>query len=508
MNSLNRILLVDNNTETQGAVMAALENEGYIVKVVSKHNAAIEMSRTFKPHLFIISLKMPDGSGFKLLEKLKMAEGTFKVIFISANESVDDIQKAYRLGAIGYLTQPIKHKDVVEQVRYGIECVKDQEEIGRHKKKLEKEVSERTADISKALEIAEYQSRQIDLLFNCMSEPLVAVDFENKIMRLNVASEKYLGLKPCDCLGMNFSDYIKDQNLNCTISSILNHFNATGEAVAKSPVVSKVNERIYSVSINIMNDLTERPSGCVLLFSDQTELYRSSQLRSGFLTLVAHEFRTPLTALLNGLDILKNRQIEQFVFTDVLDMMNLSINRFSRLINNLLTFASVQDTNAVPVITTFSYVSLVDNLKDALYSSAIEKNIELVHTFDSDFNAVTTDEQLLRYSLESIIDNAIKFSPIESNVHIRSTLVHSSNQHLLKITIKDAGPGIPQAKLKTLFEWFTQDDDRLSRNYQGVGIGLPLSLRAIEILNGSLDYAQNEDAGSCFVLTVPVKLVE
>jgi signal transduction histidine kinase len=486
--------------------MAALENEGYFVKTVSNHPSAIEMSTTFKPHLLIISLKMPDGNGFELPGKLKMIEGKFKVIFISAGEDIDDIKTAYRLGAIGFLTKPIKYKDVIEQVRHGIECLKSLEEYDRYQKQLEKEVSDRTADISKALEIAEYQSRQIDLLLNCMSEPLVAVDFENKIMLLNVASEKFLGLNPCDCLGMNFSDYFTDSNLNRSVFSVTDHFRTTGEAISIPSQVAKINERIYSVSINILNNLIDEPSGCVLLFSDQTELYRSSQLRSGFLTLVAHEFRTPLTALLNGLDILKNGQIDQLVFTDVLDMMDLSINRFSRLINNLLTFASVQNQEAAPHITNFSFVLLVKTLKDALNWSAIEKKIELIHTFDSDFDFITTDEQLLRNSLECIIDNAIKFSPIESTVFIKSSLTFSNDQHFLTISIKDSGPGISDTKLKTMFEWFTQGDERLSRDYQGIGIGMPLSLRAIEILKGSLNYKRNEEGGSCFTLIVPIKL--
>jgi signal transduction histidine kinase/CheY-like chemotaxis protein len=486
--------------------MDPLVEEGYFVKTVANHDTALEMCTAFKPHLFVIKINMPDGKGFELLAKLKIPDGKFKVIFVSEKESVDDIQTAYRLGATGCLTKPIRSIDVIEQVLYGIECLKSQEKYDRYQKQLEKEVCERTADIAKALEIAEYQSRQNDLLFNCMSEPLVAIDFENNIMFLNAASEKFLRLVPCDCLGMNFSDYIKDPNLISTVKSITNHFNVTGEAITVPPLVSRIDERIYSVSINILKDLIDKPSGCVLLFSDQTELYRSSQLRSGFLTLVAHEFRTPLTALLNGSNILKKGNIDRLAFTDVLDMIDLSIKRFSRLINNLLTFASVQNQDATQQVSTFSFISLINIIKSTLYTSAIEKNIELVHTVNSEFDVIATDEQLLRNSLECIIENAIKFSPIKSTVHIRSSLSYSNDQHYLIVAIIDSGSGISDTKLKQMFEWFTQEDDRLSRDHQGIGIGLPLSLRAIEILKGSLDYKRNEEGGSCFTLTIPVKV--
>ncbi len=508
MNSIYRILIVENNSETRDKVMSTLENEGYFVKVASDSDSATELNITFKPHLLIISLKIPEGNGFELAEKLKIRGGKFKVIFISSDEQSDEIKDVFRFGAAGYLVRPVKCKDLIEQVHYGIECLKIQETDDRYHRQLEKEVSERTVDISQTLEIAEYQSRQIDLLLNCMSEPLISIDFENKIMLLNAASEKCFGLNPCDCLGMNFSDYFTDHNLIRTVSSITNHFTDTGEAISVPSVVTKINDRIYSVSINILNNHIDKPSGCVLLFSDQTELYRSSQLRSGFLTLVAHEFRTPLTALLNGLNILKDWQTDKIIFLDVLDMINLSINRFSRLINNLLTFASVQRPDATPVVTTFSFVTLVNYVNDVLESSANEKKIEIIHIYDAEFDLIATDEQLLRNSLESIVDNAIKFSPINSTVNIRSSLLYSNGQHILKITIKDNGPGIPDTKLKNMFEWFTQGDERLSRNYRGVGIGLPLSLRAIEILRGTLDYSRNECGGSCFTLKVPVDLQE
>jgi signal transduction histidine kinase len=135
-----------------------------------------------------------------------------------------------------------------------------------------------------------------------------------------------------------------------------------------------------------------------------------------------------------------------------------------------------------------------------------KKNIHVDIELGNIPQLILTDPVLLGDAVECIYDNAIKFSPPDSTIEIKTkTFETTTLKTCLSILILDQGPGIPAEQQQQMFEWFWQGEDSLTRCTGGMGIGLPLALRAIEILGGSLNYAQYPLGGSIFTITIPLK---
>ncbi|MBN1604851.1 MAG: response regulator [Chitinispirillaceae bacterium] len=503
------VLVVDDSLDTRNAIKSILTNEGYYVKDTGNPDEVITIATSFEPRIIILDVMMPHAKGLDLLKSLNVSSRNTEVIMMSAEEDVQIIHNAVNLGARGFLNKPVRYGELISQVSLSLDRIIEREKTENYQKLLEELVNARTKEISRALEIAEFQSRQIDLILNSMSEPLVTVDMDGLIIILNKAAEQVLGLKP-ECLGSPFRRCIHSPRLNQSLLKTITHFkNGLNDDhdLTLSSVPAKIQNTFFSVSINILKNSIDKPSGCVLTFQDQTEIFRAAQLRSGFLSLVAHEFRTPLASILNSASIFHETDIDKAFSAEAAQIILESTSRLKKLIDHLITFSNIQraDIKAdhLCVNTRDFFDVILLRCSESSNKKHIQINVKNVNVPES----IYTDPVLLGDTLESFIDNAIKFSPPDSEVEITAKLMEKINSDKsLSISILDRGPGIPAEQQSQMFEWFWQSENSLTRSYNGLGIGLPLALRAIEILGGTLNYAQYPLGGSIFTINVPVTI--
>lgn len=509
MEATRKILVVDDSTDTRTAVKAILINEGYFVKDTGNPCDAMPIADSFRPHIFILDIIMPQMNGLKLLEALKISSRNAEAIVMSAHENVNDTRIAVNLGAKGFLNKPVRYSELISQVNLALDRIKDREEKEHYQKSLEELVGARTKEINSALEIAASQSRQIDLLLNSMSEPLVAVDMDGLIIILNKAAEKVLGLNPSECLGAPFKRHIHSPQLNQSLLKTITNCKSglnNDHDFSLSSVTAKIHNCFFSVSVNILNDSSDKPSGCVLTFQDQTEIFRAAQLRSGFLSLVAHEFRTPLASILNSASIFQDTSIDKIILAEAAQIILNSTSRLTKLIDNLITFSNIQRSDIKADHLCVNTRNFFDVILLRCSESSEKKHIRIDVDNVNVPESIYTDPVLLGDTLECLIDNAIKFSPPDSEVEITAKVIEKINSDKsLSISILDRGPGIPAEQQPRIFEWFWQGENSLTRSCNGLGIGLPLALRAIEILGGTLNYTQYPHGGSVFSINVPVK---
>ena len=119
--------------------------------------------------------------------------------------------------------------------------------------------------------------------------------------------------------------------------------------------------------------------------------------------------------------------------------------------------------------------------------------------------AIISDESRVIQILNNLVSNAIKFTyggTVELNLFAEKK---ENDQHELTIEVKDTGIGIPESKMKDLFESFTQVDSSLSRTYEGAGLGLAICKKLTELMNGSISVKSVEGEGSCFTVKLPVQ---
>ncbi|MEM6878114.1 MAG: PAS domain-containing sensor histidine kinase [Bacteroidota bacterium] len=222
------------------------------------------------------------------------------------------------------------------------------------------------------------------------------------------------------------------------------------------------------------------------------------QLKSRFVSLVSHEFRTPLTTVMSSADL-----IAAYDQTDQQDKRQKHVNRIrqsvealTNILNDLLSISSLEEGGVRSNFETFSLSELIQELKDQL-QALLKPNQQL--TFEQNgFDLVFNDKDILRRILTNLLSNGIKYSPSGTEVSCRVT--HEDD--ILQIEVKDHGIGIPSVDQDHLFTRFFRAGN--VENIQGTGLGLNLVKRYLELLNGEIGFESIEGKGSTFYCSIPI----
>lgn len=222
------------------------------------------------------------------------------------------------------------------------------------------------------------------------------------------------------------------------------------------------------------------------------------EAQSQFVSDASHELRTPLTALQTTNEVaLRKGKISSKDAKDIFEHNIEEVAKLRQLTDSLLNLA--KNDGGDPV---FAQVDVTDVVTDALnnvINSALEKNI----TVDDKVPKINIrgDKNRLAQALTIILDNAIKYSPEDSNIHVTA----QKNAKHLSVSVEDEGIGIKAVHLPHIFERFYRADSSRSKNTaEGFGIGLALAKKIIEQHNGEIIASSTPGKGSIFTLRLPL----
>jgi signal transduction histidine kinase len=229
------------------------------------------------------------------------------------------------------------------------------------------------------------------------------------------------------------------------------------------------------------------------------ELARLSQLRADFVSLVSHELRSPMAAVIGAARTLEDRwrmltaaQRESF-----LALIGDETARLAELVGDVL------DTSRIEA-GTFSYrfeeVDLGRVVDEAVEAAVLaQQEVPVVASVRGALPAIRGDRARLRQVLGNLIENAVKYSPEGGEVRVAATAANGA----VRIAVRDGGPGIPRDQQARIFEKFGRADVP-GGSKPGTGLGLFIARSIAEAHGGSLDVSSGAEAGSTFTLTLPV----
>ncbi len=261
-----------------------------------------------------------------------------------------------------------------------------------------------------------------------------------------------------------------------------------------------------SIAMAIANTRIERQ-----LIAATERANEASRAKSDFLANMSHEIRTPLNGILGFTDMLRRDggAIDEAERKEWLDVIHDSGQHLLQLINNILDLSKVEadklDVERAPC----KPMDILSDVVSVMRVQATENDISLDIECDGlTPRTITSDPTRLRQIMTNLVGNAIKFTR-GGSVNIR-TRVEELEDHtaILVIDIVDTGPGIPENKLDSIFNAFSQADTSITRKYGGTGLGLPISRRLAEALGGSLEVSSVVGQGSTFTLTLALGPIE
>lgn len=236
------------------------------------------------------------------------------------------------------------------------------------------------------------------------------------------------------------------------------------------------------------------------------EIRRASQYKSEFLANMSHELRTPLNSLLILSSILaenkdKNLTTKQIEFAN---SIHNSGNDLLLLIDDILDLAKVEANKIKLNLVESDIHYFAKDLERFFEPQMTKKQIRWICDFDSKLKnkSFYSDTQRVGQILKNFISNAIKFTD-KGSVTFKSELIEEDK---IRFSVIDTGVGIPKDKQKLIFEAFEQVDGSISRKYGGTGLGLNISQKFAELLDGEIHVESEVGKGSSFSITLPIRL--
>lgn len=228
-----------------------------------------------------------------------------------------------------------------------------------------------------------------------------------------------------------------------------------------------------------------------------------SELKSRFVSMASHEFRTPLAGILTSASLIQ-KYVEKgdLLKTDkhVLTIKN-SVKNLTMILNDFLSIDKLESDAIECRKIKFDLRSFLEEFIEEM-NTLIKEGQEIILNVDDRIGEINSDRGILRNIMLNLVSNAIKYSP--KNCHINIAVIHLQDK--IEISVRDQGVGIPLEDQKYLFKRFFRAQNVTA--IQGTGLGLNIVSRYLSLLGGQIRFESEENRGSIFIVSLPSSLKE
>ncbi|WP_281846748.1 PAS domain-containing sensor histidine kinase [Olleya namhaensis] len=367
-----------------------------------------------------------------------------------------------------------------------------------------------------------------EILSEAISEGILIVNENQTIIAVNASTEEMFGYnkdelnnKPLETLiprnyhkghGHQFNSYYKNSEKRSMgkgralfaarkdgstfpVEVGLNPFNVADKKYVMALVIDITERKNYTDKLE--KTVEERTKQLREALEIEKEL---NDLKTKFLSLVSHEFKTPLTGILTSSMLLSKYKLAEQ--QDKRDKHINTINSKVQYLNNILNdFLSVEKLESGKVNYKFTEFRLSKVVNEVVYNAnmLLKEGQKIKYPENIDEISLTQDEKTIELALSNLVHNAIKYSPENTTIELQIR----QDQDNTTFNIIDNGIGIPENDQKNIFNRYFRAENALLN--QGTGIGLNIVKTHLENLGGTIQFESKENIGSTFTITIPNK---
>lgn len=342
------------------------------------------------------------------------------------------------------------------------------------------------------------QRNEQQAIVQSMSNGVVAMDRQQRILSLNRAAERMLSLSGAAVRGRLLQEALRQPALNDFVASAMQSTSGTSAEL----VLEGAAHATIQATSQPLRDARDRPVGLLLLLSDVTDLRRLENIRSEFVANVSHELRTPITNIKGYIETMLQVGVEDRQQTrQFLEIIQRSADRLASIIDDLLALARLEqpDSRAALELIDLPVKRIVAAAISQHESAAGAKSIRIVTHVD-DALIMKANAHLMEQALGNLLSNAVKYSPARTKVTISA---RPADGDLVEIAVADEGPGIDARHLPRIFERFYRVDKARSRELGGTGLGLSIVKHIALAHGGRVEVDSKVGKGSVFRLYAP-----
>jgi two-component system phosphate regulon sensor histidine kinase PhoR len=342
----------------------------------------------------------------------------------------------------------------------------------------------------------ELANQKLQAILGTAPNGLAALDETMTIVETNPRFEALVEQKG-NCLGRLLTDVLPSQEL----AAALGVASREGTRLTEVEVVlgKPLNRTLHVIGAPLS---AGDYRGWVVSLHDLTERKRLEGLKEEFINIAAHELRTPLAIILGYTSVLREgmQGADDPVAVTSIDAIIRSASQLKMVINEMVEFAAAQGRTADDVsIDSFDLWEVINHTVNSVSHQSVFKEVQIAVQAAEGPLMVTGDRVKLAQAIGHLLENAVKFNRRGGHVYVRGT--QENGQTIVEI--EDTGIGIPHADLGKIFDLFYQVEEHMTRAEGGMGMGLAIAKRHVEMHGGQISVESTLGQGSCFRVTLP-----
>ncbi len=334
---------------------------------------------------------------------------------------------------------------------------------------------------------------------------------KGEIIDLNISTENLLKKKRTSLINSSFGFFVSSDTRTIYNDFLQDVFTTNVKQTCELKLAGGDNSMRYVFVNGITSNVDEK---CMLTLVDistlkftQNELIKAKEkaeegnkLKSAFLANMSHEIRTPMNGILGFSELLKTLTLTGEKQHEFIDIIQKSGVRMLNIINDIISISKIESQQIEVLVSNTNINEQVEYIYHFFKLEAEQKKLDI--SFKNGLNSenafIRTDREKIYALLTNLVKNAIKFTKTGS-----IELGYEKKGEFLEFYVRDTGPGIQDEHKEIIFERFRQENELLSREYEGAGLGLAISRAYVEMLGGKIWVESKIGQGSTFRFTIP-----
>ena len=474
-----RILVVDDEKRIRHGCQKTLILEGFEVAMVESGALAIEILEKEHFDIILLDLMMPGLSGMDVLVHVKPRHPDTVIIVITGYATLEHAIEAMKKGAFDFISKPFSPQDLRSVVAKAVEYISTLEDIATEKSRMR-------------------------VLINHLSGGVMATDAQKKIALANPAFLRMMNYRG-DAIGKPVTEIVRDKELNQMIDRALSMpKDECAELTTELDLGVKGDSRgtVLGVRCIPFRDRVGRNLGTITALHDITSQKEIDQLKSDFVSMVAHEIRSPMNSVMAQLKIVLDGLAGEVTpkQQEILGRASGKIENLVSLSSELLDLARIESGLITQEKEQLDMSELLAEQVAFYETLAKEKDITLDFNQPTELPAVMGNRYNIEEVFSNLISNAIKYTQEGGKI----TVSAATEKNNLCISVSDTGFGIPEDEIDQLFDRFYRVKNDKTRYITGTGLGLSIVKSIVEAHNGMVSVVSKVDHGSTFYVYIPV----
>jgi signal transduction histidine kinase len=452
-----RVLVVDDEKIIRDGCRRILADNKYEVLCVENGQEALSFLEKEAVDVILLDLKMPVMNGEEVLDETYRLYPDIPVIIITGHVTIDTAVECMKKGAFSFITKPFQMDQFLLTVKRASE-----------KRLLELKARQYEEENIRNLYDLTLEKSRLKTIINCMANGVMVTNRNMEVVLYNPALMRLLEITEHMDSPLPVTNIIKDVNLLRALNNIQSEETPEKKAISqeielKKNILRAISAPAYGPDNSIV--------GTVTVLEDITVFKRLDAMKSDFVNMVAHELRSPISAisqqnsvLLEGLAGPLNEKQAQF-----LERGREKLDQLLDMINDLLDMAKIESLKQEHHHTQADIGKIILDTIALLEQRAEASGIILKHEL-TNLKPVQVDPERIAEVINNLLTNAINYSPEGGIVTVKARCLN----HLLEIMVTDTGVGIPASEIPKIFDKFYRVKDPKTRKVMGTGLGLSI----------------------------------